>query len=101
MWNEAQQAAQISDSWKNAHCDVSGYDEWPLFGDSELMQVRGGVGSFPAAIIAYNHITSHVKVLIKNKEYDRIYSDGVPLQQITESSARAGMERAQQFEAHV
>jgi hypothetical protein len=28
---------------------------------------------FPVAIIAYNHVTSGVKVLVKNKDYDRLY----------------------------
>src|SRR5215213_10031455 len=93
VWSEAQHAAEISGSWEKAHCEVSGYDEWPLFGDWELMEVRGGF--FPVAIIAYNHVTSGVKVLVKNKDYDRVYPDGVPLRQIVEVSARAGMERTQ------
>ena len=93
VWSEAKHAAEISGSWKESHCEVGGYDEWPLFGDWELMEVYGGV--FPVAIIAYNHVTSGVKVLVKNIDYDRLYPDGFPLPRIVEMSRRSGMERAQ------
>ena len=95
VWSEAQHAAEISRSWKESYCQMSGYNEWPLFGDWELMGVRGGRHRFTPAIVAYNHVTGGVKVLLKNKEYDRLYPDGVPLQQIQENSQRAGMERDQ------
>jgi hypothetical protein len=95
VWIEAQHAAEISRSWEESHCEVSGYDEWPLFGASELMELRGDRGLFPVAIIAYNHVTGGVKVLVKNKDYDRLYPDGVPLRQILENSRRPGIERDQ------
>lgn len=94
VWIEAQHAAEISRSWEESHCEVSGYDEWPLFGAWELMEVRGGQ-FFPVAIVAYNHVTGGVKVLVKNKDYDRLYPDGVPLRQILENSRRPGIERDQ------
>ena len=34
-------------------------------------------------------------MLVKNKEYDRLYPDGVPLPKIVESSRRSGIERIQ------
>lgn len=95
VWIEAQHAAQISRSWEGSHCEMSGYDEWPIFGAWELMEVRGGRHLFPVAIIAYNHVTGGVKVLVKNKDYDRLYPNGVPLRQIQENSRRPGMEREQ------
>ena len=95
VWNEAKHAAEISQSWKATDCQMSGYDEWPLFGASELMAVHGEPGYSPVAIIAYNHETSGVKVLVKNNRYDRIYPNGVPLQKIRERSLRAIMERDQ------
>lgn len=95
VWNEEKHTAEISQSWKETYCQMSGYDEWPLFGASELMAVHGDLGYSPAAIIAYNHDTSDVKVLVKNDRYDRIYPDGVPLQKIRERSLRAIMQRDQ------
>jgi hypothetical protein len=94
MWIEAQHAAEISRSWENSPCQIAGYDEWPLFGDLELMEVRGDQ-YFPVAIITYNHVTNGVKVLVKNKEYARLYPDGVPLQQLQEHSLRQKIERQQ------
>ena len=95
LWSEAQTAAQISRSWKSSWCQMGGYDEWPLFGDWELMEVRGETASFPVGIAAYNHVTSDVKVLVKAKDYDRLYPKGVPLQQIQKSSVRPAIERLQ------
>ena len=94
VWSEAQRVAEISRSWEKSHCEMSGYDEWPLFGDWELREIRGS-GMLPAAIIAYNHVTGAGKVLVKNKEYDRLYPDGVPVRQILEYPLRADMERTQ------
>ena len=73
---------------------ISGYDEWPLFGDWELLKVSRLAFS-PVAIVAYNHITRDVRVLVKNKDYDGLYPNGVPLTQIAGNSQRPGMERAQ------
>ena len=95
VWSEAQHTAEISRSWQQSYCEISGYDEWPLSGDSELMEVRGDLGMSPVAIIAYNHITKGVKVLIESEEYDRLYPQGVPLPQIQERSVRGRMERQQ------
>ena len=94
MWIEAQHAAETARSWEESHCWMS-YDEWPLFGDWELIVARRGRHYFSPAIVAYNHVTRSVKVLVKNKEYDRLYPDGVPLQEIVGNSQRAGMERDQ------
>jgi hypothetical protein len=95
VWTEAQHAAEISRSWKESPCQVSGYDEWPIFGDWELMEVRGDRHFFTVAIVAYNHVTNSVKVLVKNKDYDRLYPGGVPLRQITEKTQRPAIERYQ------
>lgn len=95
VWSEAKQVAEISRSWEKSSCEMSGYDEWPLFGDWELREVYRGSGMLTPAIIAYNHGTGAGKVLVKNKEYDRLYPDGVPLRQILEYPRRADMERTQ------
>jgi hypothetical protein len=95
VWSQAQHAAKISRSWEESPCEMSGYDEWPLFGASELMEVRAQRGLFPVAIVAYNHATRGVKVLVKSKDYDRLYPNGVPLQQMQENSRRSGIERDQ------
>ena len=95
VWMEAQHTAEISRSWEEKPCAVGGYDEWPLFGSWELIRVREGRHSFPPAIVAYNHQTGVVNVLIKNKEYDRLHPDGVPLKQIRDSSQRPQIERIQ------
>ena len=94
MWIETQQTVQISSSWKESYCQFGSYGEWPLFGDWELIEVHGR-SSFPVAIVAYNHVTSGVKVLIKNRVYDRIYPNGVPLEQIVRASQRPVIEREQ------
>ena len=95
VWREAQHTAEISRSWQESPCEVSGYDEWPLYGDWELIAAREGQHYFPPAIVAYNHKTAVVKVLLKNREYDQLYRDGVPLRQIRESSRRRWIERDQ------
>ena len=95
VWIEAQHAAEISRSWKEWSCEVSGYDEWPIFDDWQLMEVRGDRHYFPVAIIAYNHLTDGVKVLVKNKDYDRLYPDAVPVRQITEKTQRPAIARYQ------
>lgn len=95
VWVEGGGAPEITDEWKNSPCSIQGYDEWPLFGDRELLAIRR-MHYFPVAIVAYNHVTRDVKVLIKNKDYDQLYPNGVPLQQIEESSVRPRVERVQE-----
>ncbi|MBA2646831.1 MAG: hypothetical protein H0U81_08545 [Pyrinomonadaceae bacterium] len=82
----------VDGSWERSHCQISGYDEWRLSGDWEVMEARGRE-FFPAAVVAYNRATRAVKVLIKNQDYDRLYPNGITLQQIQESSQREGIER--------
>ena len=91
VWNDPQRAAEISQPWKESHCELSGYDEWPIFGDSELMEIRGDREK--AAIVAYNHVTNSVKTLVQNKQYEQEYPDGLPLDQIRQKSVRATMDR--------
>ena len=95
VWNESQHTAEISRSWVETHCEAGGYNEWPLFGDWELMEIRGDRDFFPVAIVAYNHVTNGVNVMVKNKDYDRLYWRGVPLQQLRENSQRPAIERLQ------
>ena len=95
VWSRDGSATEPPNAWEQSHCEVSGYDEWPLFGDWELLEVRGGREFFPVAVVSYNHVTNAVKVLIKNRDYDRLYPGGVPLKQIEEASRRQGIERAQ------
>lgn len=94
LWVGPAGAADVTDAWKESACQISGYDEWPLLGDWELLAVPRRQ-FFPVAIVAYNHVTRDVRVLVKNKDYDQLYPDGVPLQQIMENSHRPAMERAQ------
>lgn len=95
VWNESQHTAEISRSWVETHCEAGGYNEWPLFDDWELMEIRGNRDFFPVAIVAYNHVTNDVNVMVKNKDYNRIYWRGVPLQQLRENSKRPAIERLQ------
>ncbi len=94
VWTEAQQAAKISRFWEESQCSTS-YNEWPLFGDWELFEVRGEPDYFSVAIVAYNHITGEVKALVKSKFYDRAYPNGVPRRQLEEISRRQDLERTQ------
>lgn len=64
VWIEG--SRKIADEWKATHCWIQGYDEWPLFGDWELMEVRRPY-FFPVAIVAYNHVTRDVSVLVKKQ----------------------------------
>ena len=77
MWSGEAGAANTDDSWKSAACMIQGYDEWPLFGDWELQEVRRP-GFFPVAIVAFNHVTRDVRVLLENKHYRQLYPNGVP-----------------------
>lgn len=95
VWTESKNAAEISSNWKEASCMLGGDNESPLFGDWELLEARGDYGLFPAAIIAYNHVDGSVKVLVKNKDYNRLYPNGVPLDYIKNTSRRAAIERLQ------
>lgn len=94
VWGGANGAAKINDGWKSSACMIQGYNEWPVFGDWELQEVRRP-GFFPVAIVAYNHVTRDVRVLLKNKDYDQLYPNGVPLPKILENSVRLGVERDQ------
>lgn len=91
VWAEGQHAADVS--WQKKPCMLGGFDEWPLFGASELIVVRSDRAFFPVAIVAYNHDTNALNVLVKNKDYDRVFPKGVPLQQVVQSSRRQDMER--------
>lgn len=93
VWTEGQHAAQIS--WEETHRSMVGYNEWPLFGDWELLQVRGDPDYGPIAIVAYNHVTGDTKALVKNKRYDHLYPNGLPLRLIQENSRRQEIERRQ------
>ena len=95
VWSESRHAAEISQSWKETHCETGGYNEWPISGDWELTAVRGEVGFSPAAIVAFNHVTGEVKALVKNKDYDRLYPKGFSLQELQKYSQRAAIERLQ------
>jgi hypothetical protein len=93
-WITANGGADNADAWKAAACMIQGYNEWPVSGDWELQEVRR-LNFFPAAIVAYNHITRDVRVLVKNKDYDQLFPKGVPLQKLVENSVRSGVERDQ------
>jgi hypothetical protein len=73
---------------------LGGYNEWPLYGDRELIEVQGR-DFFPVAIVAYNHVANKIEVLVKNEDYDRVYPKGVPLEQIVKASHRREIERTQ------
>jgi hypothetical protein len=94
VWSEAQPDAGVSHFWKESYCQLGGTNEWSLYGDSELMEVQGRAFS-PIAIVAYNHVTNAIKVLVKNADYDREYPDGVPLEQIIKLSHRSAIEHTQ------
>ena len=94
IWTEAQQSAKISRSWEESQC-ATGTNEWPLFGDWELLEAHGEPDYFTVAIVAYNHVTGEIKPLVKSKGYTRAYPNGVPLRQIQESSRRQELERFQ------
>ena len=94
IWSEAQHAAKISRSWEESQCAMS-HNEWPLFGDWEVLEAHGDPDYFTVAIVAYNHVTGEIKPLVKSKGYDRAYPDGVSLRQIKESSRRQELERLQ------
>ena len=94
VWTRTKDSTEIAGAWKATPCWIQGYDEWPLFGDWELMEVRRP-HFFPVAIVAYNHVTRDVRVLVKNKDYDQLYPNGVGLQQIAGRSLRPAMEREQ------
>ncbi len=87
-------SAALTEVWKESYCQMSGYDEWPLFGDWEVFAVRGQP-FLPAAIAAYNHVTRDVRVLVKNEDYEAVYPNGVPLQYFVDNSRRSMMERDQ------
>ena len=93
VWTEAQHTAKISRSWEETRCGVGGFNEWPLFGDWELLEIHGDPDYFSIAIVAYNHVTGDVKALVKNKRYDYLYPRGIALRQVQESSRRQAMER--------
>ena len=94
VWVEPSGAAPLDDAWKPSACMIQGYNEWPIFGDWELQEVRRP-SFFPPAIVAYNHVTRDVRVLVNNKDYDQLYPKGVPLAKLVENSVRSGVQRDQ------
>lgn len=51
---------------------------------------------FPAAILAVEADGSY-RVLVKNRDFDRLYRDGVPPRQIAERASRQRIERGREF----
>lgn len=95
VWVEPQRAAMDLRSWQDSYCQTGGFDESTISGDWEVMQVNGGRHWFPVAIVAFNHITRNVKVLVKSNDYDRAYPTGVAVTELEKNSRRALIEHHQ------
>ena len=95
VWVEPQRAAMDLRSWQDSYCQTGGFDESTISGDWEVMQVNGGRHWFPVAIVAFNHITRNVKVLLKSNDYDRAYPTGVAVTELEKNSRRALIEHHQ------
>jgi hypothetical protein len=80
------------DRWHESGDEAYGYDELPLFGDWEVM-VMGGREAYPAAIVTYNHVTSAVRVLVKNRDFHALHPNGVNQKTLEELSKRTYIER--------
>ena len=92
VWDETHQRMVEDDVWHESGDATYGYDERPLFGNWEVIAVPGRE-SYPAAIVAYNHVTSSVRVLIKNREFAHLYPSGVGLSTLAGFSKRTMIER--------
>ena len=66
-----------------------------LMNSVELLTARGRE-AFPAAVLAVEADGAY-RVLIKNRDFDRLYPDGVPARQIAERGNREQIERGREF----
>lgn len=96
IWDETKKRMIESDAWHQSGDAMYGYDEFPLLGDWELMAVKGQE-CYPAAVVAFNHVTSEVRILIENHDFDKLYPDGIHADMLTEFSRRAMIERTEQI----
>lgn len=96
IWDGIEKRMIEKDSWHKSGDATSGYDEFPLSGDWEVMPLRGQE-CYPAAIVAFNHITSEVRIIIKNNVFDRLYQNGIKLDMLIEFSKRFMIERDEQI----
>lgn len=76
-----------------------GYSDNPLAGDLELMVVPGRE-SFPAAILAVRPDGSH-DVLLRNRQFDRLYPEPLPAAVLQQWSRRRQVEQQREVERHV
>ena len=89
-WRETGSAER--GEWEPGHAGISGYDEWPLDGDLEVMAVPGPA-AFPPAIVVFDHGTGTIEVLVEGRKFDREYPDGVARELVESRSHRAAILR--------
>jgi len=84
--------------WKSKWAGNTASPDEVLTNGIEAITVRGRE-SFPAAVLAVETDGSY-RVLVKNRDFERLYPDGVPPKQIAERSRRKSIERSREL-AHV
>jgi len=94
-WRET--GAAERGEWEPGHAGISGYDEWPLHGDSEVMAIPGPA-AFPPAIVVFDHATGVIEVLVEGCKFDREYPDGVARELVESRSHRAAILRIREME---
>lgn len=91
-WTEA---APSNAQWTTQYAGGMAAPDEVLVNGVEVMTVRGRE-SFPAAVIAVAADGSY-RVLVRNDDFDDLYRDGVPPEQIAERANRARIERSRVF----
>jgi hypothetical protein len=87
---------QLSNAeWRGKSAGSTARPDQVLMNGVELMTARGRE-AFPAAVLAVEADGSY-RVLVKNRDFDRLYRDGVPPRQIAERANRDRIERGREF----
>lgn len=94
LWDNVQNKMIEKDSWYAGPVEASGHDEWPIYNNFEIIEVPGKA-TYPSALVIYDYIAPSISILLKNKDFDKIYPNGITHQEIAKFSKRSEIERIQ------
>jgi hypothetical protein len=92
VWDNSLGAVVEDDAWQDKDATASGYAEDSVRGTQELIALKGEE-MFPAAILLRDHGDGSEQILLRNGDFDDLYSEGVPARQVDEQSHFAQITR--------
>ncbi|MHC4816224.1 MAG: hypothetical protein ACYTFN_24480, partial [Planctomycetota bacterium] len=92
VWDDSLGAVVEDDAWQDKDATASGYAEDSVRGTQELIALKGEE-MFPAAILLRDHGDGSERILLRNGDFDDLYSEGVPARLVDEQSHFAQITR--------